>query len=125
MRPLSRTVSHSTHPVTQYALHRPCTEEFACLRTTLCADHVVGLRSAWGLYALTRCLFLDFFYMVGGGGSRYSTTSVYTELRHGTRDDDDGSRLLTIENHLGVAVRVLLEGVPPTGRGRGARRKSR
>lgn len=25
------------------------------------------------------------------------------------RDDDDGSRLLTIENHLGVAVTVTLE----------------
>ena len=40
---------------------------------------------------------------------RYSTTSVYTELRDGIRDDDDGSRILTIENHLGVVVRVTLE----------------
>lgn len=40
---------------------------------------------------------------------RYSTTSVYTELRDGARDGDDGSRLLTIENHLGVPVSVTLE----------------
>lgn len=42
---------------------------------------------------------------------RYSTTSVYTELRDGT-DGDDGTRLLTIENHLGVPVRVTLEDKP-------------
>lgn len=41
--------------------------------------------------------------------SRYSTTSVYTELRYGTGEGDDGSRLLTIENHLGVPVTVSLE----------------
>lgn len=41
--------------------------------------------------------------------SRYSTTSVYTELRDGARDGDDGSRLLTIENHLGIPVSVTLE----------------
>lgn len=40
---------------------------------------------------------------------RYSSTSVYTELRDGKRADDDGSRLLTIENHLGVGVTVTLE----------------
>lgn len=40
---------------------------------------------------------------------RYSTTSVYTELRDGAREGDDGSRLLTIENHLGVPVVVTLE----------------
>lgn len=40
---------------------------------------------------------------------RYSTTSVYTELRDGAREDDDGSRLLTVENHLGVPVVVTLE----------------
>lgn len=34
---------------------------------------------------------------------------MYTELRDGARDGDDGSRLLTIENHLGVAVSVTLE----------------
>lgn len=34
---------------------------------------------------------------------------MYTELRDGARDGDDGSRLLTIENHLGVPVSVTLE----------------
>lgn len=41
--------------------------------------------------------------------ARYSTTSVYTEMRDGTRDGDDGSRILTIENHLGVTVTITLE----------------
>lgn len=34
---------------------------------------------------------------------------MYTELRDGAGDGDDGSRLLTIENHLGVPVSVTLE----------------
>lgn len=48
-------------------------------------------------------------YIFGCWMNRYSTTSVYTELRDGAREDDDGSRLLTIENHLGLAVSVTLE----------------
>lgn len=53
------------------------------------------------------CFFLDYFGV--RSYNRYSTTSVYTELRDGAREGDDGSRLLTIENHLGVPVVVTLE----------------
>lgn len=56
-------------------------------------------------FSVNRLFFADF----SGTRSRYSSTSVYTELRAGKRDDDDGSRLLSIENHLGVPATVTLE----------------
>lgn len=56
---------------------------------------------------------------------RYSSTSVYTELRDGKRADDDGSRLLTIENHLGVGVTVTLEEEDAASTGLTAAVKSR
>lgn len=43
---------------------------------------------------------------------RYSTKSVYTELRDGAQDD---SRVLVVENHLGLIVTVSLEDVPECG----------
>ncbi|CAM9288314.1 unnamed protein product, partial [Ectocarpus sp. 8 AP-2014] len=55
--------------------------------------------------------------------TRYSTTSVYTEQRDGN-DGDDGTRLLTIENHLGVPVRVTLED-DASSSGAAAREKGR
>ena len=41
-----------------------------------------------------------------GTERRYSTKSVYTELRDGAGDD---SRVLVVENHLGLVVTVSLE----------------